>query len=1162
MKLTPKLVALSLLLLIIPLAIVGFLVYDNGRQSIEQDTLDRLTTVTLLKEAEFNRWLEGTQRSLRDLARRPLVREYAAVLIAREQTDPTYQAAYRSLIEDHLTPILEEEAGFLDLAILRPSDGMILVSNDEELEGKYRESEPFFLEGKRHTYVQNVEYVVSLGQIVMHVSTPSKDKDGNLIAVLAGHLDLAEMSEIMMQRSGLNATEETYLVNEFNFLITESRFEPGRTLKKAIHTVGVEACLEHNDGIGFYDDYRGVPVIGVYRWIPERELCILTEVDQAEAYAPIQDLRNKGLGLSAVVGLITGVLTLVIMRRALHPIEELAATAEAISAGDLSRRAEVNRSDELGTLANAFNTMATRLQEMIGSLEQRVAERTQELLAANALLEAEEKALRASEETAQALLNASHDFVMLADPDGTIIALNEVASRTMGRTQERLVGANAFDRFPPDVAAHRKAMGNEVVRSGKPSWFEDKREGRWFSTSIFPVFDAQGVVTQFAIYARDITEHKRAEEALRASEERLSRFMDSATDSFVIYDSELNLVEINEAGLKLFPPGTRKEELIGKNVLEISPELEETGRYDKYVEVLKTGEPFFVEDFVPHPKFGNIHLSVRAFKVGDGLGLVATDITARKQAEEALRENAARYRSLFEDSPTALLELDLSEIQKHLEHLQSAGHSDFRAFMAEHPDAMAQAAGLLRVLNANQASVELFEAGSRERLIAGIGEVFSEETFGVFQELLLALAAGSTHFASETVVQTLTGGKQYIVFTLSLPPDYEDTWSKAFVALIDITDRKRAEEQVAVFRRLADSSAQGFGMSTLEGEITYANPSLCHFLGADVPADVIGQSFFAYTDEELQRRLQNEILPTVMQAGQWVGEVTLRLPDGGSIPTIENIFIIPDEKGTPLYLANVMTDITERKQAERILEQRVAERTQELTRSNIELQQFAYVASHDLQEPLRMVTSYVQLLERRYKGQLDADADEFIAYAVDGATRMKTLIQDLLAYSRVETRGKPFEPTDCEVVLDQVLANLQLAMQDCNAVVTHDPLPTVMADATQLAQLFQNLISNSIKFRSDKPPEIHVGAEGQDGECLFSVRDNGIGIAPEYSERIFVIFQRLHKKEEYSGTGIGLAICKKIVERHGGRIWVDSEPGAGSTFYFTIPLKGENTDVS
>ncbi|MDZ4347500.1 MAG: GAF domain-containing protein, partial [Candidatus Binatia bacterium] len=224
----------------------------------------------------------------------------------------------------------------------------------------------------------------------------------------------------------------------------------------------------------------------------------------------------------------------------------------------------------------------------------------------------------------------------------------------------------------------------------------------------------------------------------------------------------------------------------------------------------------------------------------------------------------------------------------------------------------------------------------------------------------------------------------------------------------------------------------------------------------------------------------------------------------------------------------------------------------ELKRSNQELEQFAYVASHDLQEPLRMVTGYTQLLAKRYGDSLDQTAKEYIGFAVDGAKRMQGLIQDLLVYSRVGSKGKAFAWTDCEAVLDRALAGLQIAIRECGARVTHDPLPTVIGDDLQLGQLFQNLLGNAIKYRNSKAPQVHVSCKQETEQWTFAVKDNGIGIEPQYRERIFQIFQRLHTHQEYKGSGIGLAICKKIVERHGGKIWVESEPGKGSTFYFTL----------
>lgn len=240
---------------------------------------------------------------------------------------------------------------------------------------------------------------------------------------------------------------------------------------------------------------------------------------------------------------------------------------------------------------------------------------------------------------------------------------------------------------------------------------------------------------------------------------------------------------------------------------------------------------------------------------------------------------------------------------------------------------------------------------------------------------------------------------------------------------------------------------------------------------------------------------------------------------------------------------------------EKVLRQDHKQGQGELARSNRDLEQFAYVASHDLQEPLRMVATYTQLLAQRYQGRLDADADKYIHYAVDGAMRMQKLVQDLLAFSRVGRQGKPLQSTDCDVVLQTSLKNLEVAVQESGAVVQHAQLPAVMADSSQLVQVFQNLIGNAIKFRSSEPPSIRVSAEAKGKEWVFSVADNGIGIAAEQTENVFVIFRRLHTREEYPGNGIGLSICKKIVEQHGGRIWVESEPGCGSNFQFTLPIK-------
>jgi PAS domain S-box-containing protein len=362
----------------------------------------------------------------------------------------------------------------------------------------------------------------------------------------------------------------------------------------------------------------------------------------------------------------------------------------------------------------------------------------------------------------------------------------------------------------------------------------------------------------------------------------------------------------------------------------------------------------------------------------------------------------------------------------------------------------------------------------------------------------------------------------------------------------DITEQKQAEQELHIKDQALQSSINGFLIADLSGMITFVNPA---FL-----------SMWSFTDTEKVLRLNfldlwqdgeeaGAVWATLQRHESWRGEMIARRVSGSSFIAELSINYVLDEDNEPVCMAGSITDITERKRAEDL----IAQQTRELARSNAELEQFAYVASHDLQEPLRMVASYTQLLARRMHGKLDKESEEYIGYAVDGATRMQHLINDLLSYSRVSTKGKPFRQFDLNDVLEMALNNLQVTIAENGAEVTHDPLPVMNVDPSQMAQLLQNLIGNAIKFHSEAAPRVHVSAVRQESSWRFSVQDNGIGIEPQFSERIFIIFQRLHDSNEYPGTGIGLAICKKIVERHGGKIWVESDRGKGATFIFTIP---------
>jgi PAS domain S-box-containing protein len=360
----------------------------------------------------------------------------------------------------------------------------------------------------------------------------------------------------------------------------------------------------------------------------------------------------------------------------------------------------------------------------------------------------------------------------------------------------------------------------------------------------------------------------------------------------------------------------------------------------------------------------------------------------------------------------------------------------------------------------------------------------------------------------------------------------------------EATERRQAE---ARFQLAVEAAPTAVVMVDGAGRIVLINEQTEKLFGYP-RADLLGREVeylvplrFRQGHQNFRAQFFKELRARPMGAGR---DLYGLRQDGSEFPIEIGLSPIRTEEGI-LVLSSIV-DITERKRAEL-----------ELKRSNEELEQFAYVASHDLQEPLRMVSSYVQLLARRYEGRLDEDADEFIGYAVEGAIRMKALINDLLAFSRVGTRARESLPISLNDIFNEAVSNLEVAIQESGASITHDPLPEVNADSVQMLQLMQNLIGNALKFHGEAVPHIHVGARAQEGGWLFFVRDNGIGIDPKFSDRIFVIFQRLHNRDEFPGTGIGLAISRKIVERHGGRIWVESKPGTGATFFFTLPRTAE-----
>lgn len=488
--------------------------------------------------------------------------------------------------------------------------------------------------------------------------------------------------------------------------------------------------------------------------------------------------------------------------------------------------------------------------------------------------------------------------------------------------------------------------------------------------------------------------------------------------------------------------------------------------------------------------------------------------------------------------------------------LSSPTHELFRQVVEAAPNAMVMADGGGRIILVNAQTEKLF-GYSRDELLGYSVDMLVPDRFRSahpgFRHTFYGDLKSRPMGAGRDLFARRKDGSEFPV-EIGLNPVTTDEGVFVLAAVVDITERRRLEER---FRHVVEAAPNAMVMVDSEGRIVLVN--------------VQTEKLFGYPREELFQKSIETLVPERFSTGHQghrtayfddlkprrmgTGRDLYGLRKDGSEFPVE-IGLNPVRTSEEVFVLAAIVDITERKRAELELLQR----TEELARSNQDLEQFAYVASHDLQEPLRAVAGPLQLLQRRYQGQLDARADEFIAHAVDGATRMQKLIDDLLAYSRVGRSGASPQLTECGNVLDQALKSLSVGLQESGAQINRGELPSVLAIPTQLTLLFQNLIGNAVKFRhSDRPVQIDIGARRQGGDWVISVKDNGIGIDPQYFERIFLIFQRLHGRAEYPGTGIGLALCKRIVEQHGGRIWVESALGSGTTFFFTLSA---NTDDS
>lgn len=635
-------------------------------------------------------------------------------------------------------------------------------------------------------------------------------------------------------------------------------------------------------------------------------------------------------------------------------------------------------------------------------------------------------------------------------------------------------------------------------------------------------FNQWGKAARLLATTQDITE-RRVEIGPRQAGDLFRRVFDNVYDGILLHAADGSIVDMNDRFLAMYRVG--REQLRKMSITHISAPSNPLEDLPRIWSRVMAGEHQLFEWKAKRPldqSIFDVEIFLTRMDMRGGALILATvrDISDRKRLEESLRLSEERYKLLFDKSPLPKWVFDMET---------------------------------LKLLEVNDAAVDHYGYSREEFLGLTLGEIRTPEEFEKLLTWVRTCCTRGERFEGQVQTRHRTkDGREYDVDVRYTEIVYNGRRAGLGTA-IDITERKRVEEAVKRSRTLLAEAENLSHTGAWEWDVVADTWTF-----SDEWLKIHGTEGKNLSPDELIVIAHPDDRPMIQKAFEGVRsgvrpyEIEHRIirKDTGETRVVRaRGQFVRDPAGTVVRVYGFVQDITERKQAEQEQERLITE----LQRSNNELQQFAYVASHDLQEPLRTVASFSELLAGRYKGKLDATADRYISFIVEGANRMSALINDLLAFARIGTRGSALQRVSMDAVVDRVLADLCGAARESGAAVTKETLPEVVGDESQLKQLLLNLLANAIKFRKkDQRSEIRISADRKEGQWVFAVKDNGIGIEPRFFERIFTIFQRLHTRDEYPGTGVGLAICRRIVERHGGRIWVESKPGEGSTFFFTL----------
>jgi PAS domain S-box-containing protein len=788
------------------------------------------------------------------------------------------------------------------------------------------------------------------------------------------------------------------------------------------------------------------------------------------------------------------------------------------------------------------------LEESHDTLEERVRVATAGLANANRALLAQVQATREAQGEFESLFFSAPDAILVVRPNGEIQMANERACLLFGYSRSQLLELRVEDLMPTGVRASHVLLRENYLIDPVPRIMSAgrqvealRRDGSkiFVEISLSPL--GRGGRPDVIAMIRDVTDLRRARESLSLSEMRFSETFEHAPIGMAIIDLNGGWLEVNSAFCLIL--GRTRDEVMAASFADVThPDDLLSDR--EYIKQLWRGEISSYEIERRYRRkddtvvWGLVRVSLLRNRAGEPQQYIAqvVDISPLKGTQQALINSRARLQRVLNGSSDGFWDLNLvsddveasDRFYRILGFLPGERPFDFTGFASAcHPDDV-------------------------EHMRSAIVDHVKGRSDHIEVEFRMRHRNGSW-------VWVLARGKVY-------ERDMSGRPSRMAGTITDVTVRHRMESAMRERERLLRAVLEALPTSVLiadsRGTVTASNPAADKFWKGAQHVGIDGYDAFHgwWADSGAAITPHDWALARAIEQRETSRDEVIEIETAeGQRKTILNFATpITDDRGQLEGAISVAQDITHVMQ----LQKDLLRRTRELEESNKELEQFAYAASHDLQEPLRKITSFVQLFARRYSGKVDVNAQEYIDIIVEGAQRMKSLIDDLLRYSRVTGGERAFTAVDLQQVLSGVRKDLELQLTETRAVIDAESLPMVTGDSSQLRALFQNLISNAIKFRSERVPRIEIRCRRDGMQYVVSVRDNGIGIDPKYFERIFVLFQRLHTRAEYPGSGIGLAICKKIVERHGGRVWVESTPSEGATFYFTLPVRtGENGSV-